>query len=122
MARREDLSDVAKLNCIYESGRDPLHRTIVVVVGSRLPTHSPKLLGTLPFLSSRTSSTHFSLLDRVFLYMIRLMDAIVDRGYVLLYVHTGMNDKEKPDWSWMKKVYNILDYKYSFISLFARAS
>lgn len=77
MARREDLSDVAKLNCIYESGRDPLHRTIVIVVGSRLPTHSPRLL------------------DRVFLYMIRLMDAIVDRGYVLLYIHTGMNDKEK---------------------------
>ena len=43
--------------------------------------------------------------------MIRLMNAIVERDYVLLYVHTRMEDKDKPDWSWMKKVYGILDYK-----------
>lgn len=49
--------------------------------------------------------------------MIKLMDPIADKGYVVIYFHSGMDGKDKPDWSWMKKVYNIFDNKYSHIPI-----
>jgi len=92
-AQKMDLSDIARLSIIYESGRDTSGRPIVVIVGSRLPMQR-------------------NYLDRVFLYMIKTMDKIVDHSYTVVYLHTKMEDKESPEFSWMKQVYNIMDYKY----------
>jgi len=92
-AQGMDLSDVARLSVIYESGKDSHGRPVVVIVGSRLP-------------AIRTQ------LDRVFMYIIRVMDKITDNPYVLVYLHTNMEDRETPEFSWMKKVYNIMDSKY----------
>jgi len=92
-AQGTDLSDIARLNVIYESGKDSSGRPVVVIVGSRLPMQR----------------TH---LDRVFLYMIRTLDRIVENPYVVVYLHSNMEDKETPEFSWMKQVYNIMDYKY----------
>jgi len=92
-AQKMDLSDIARLSIIYESGRDTSGRPIVVIVGSRLPMQR-------------------NYLDRVFLYMIKTMDKIVDHSYTVVYLHTKMEDKDTPEFSWMKQVYNIMDYKY----------
>jgi len=92
-AQGMDLSDVARLGVIYESGKDILGRSVVVIVGNRLPVLRPQL-------------------DRVFMYMIRMMDKITDHPYVVVYVHTNMEERETPEFSWMKKVYNIMDSKY----------
>jgi len=92
-AQGMDLSDVARLSIIYESGKDILGRSVVVIVGNRLPNLRPQL-------------------DRVFLYMIRMMDKITDHPYVVVYVHTNMEERDTPEFSWMKKVYNIMDAKY----------
>jgi len=88
-----DLSDIARLNVIYESGKDISGRPVVVIVGSRLPMQRANL-------------------DRVFLYMIRTMDRIVENSYVVVYLHTNMEERDTPEFSWMKQVYNIMDYKY----------
>jgi len=40
------------------------------------------------------------------------MDKIADNRYVVVYVHTNMEDRETPEFSWMKRVYNIIDSKY----------
>jgi len=92
-AQGMDLSDVARLNVIYESGRDAHGRPVVVIVGNRLPILRTQL-------------------DRVFMYMIRVMDKITENDYIVVYVHTNMEDRDTPDFSWMKKVYNIMDSKY----------
>jgi len=92
-AQGTDLSDVARLNVIYESGKDLNGRPVVVFIGNRLPTERSQL-------------------DRVFLYMIRIMDSIVDGNYIVVYVHTNMESRETPEFSWMKQVYGIMDYKY----------
>jgi len=92
-AQKMDLSDIARLSIIYESGRDTSGRPIVVIVGSRLPMQR-------------------NYLDRVFLYMIKTLDKIVDHSYTVVYLHTKMEDKETPEFSWMKQVYSIMDYKY----------
>jgi len=92
-AQGMDLSDIARLNVIYESGKDSYGRPIVVMVGSRLPMQRAHL-------------------DRVFLYMIRTLDRIVENPYVVVYLHTNMEDKDTPEFTWMKQVYNIMDYKY----------
>jgi len=88
-----DLSDIARLNVIYESGKDSQGRPVVVIVGCRLPTQR-------------------YLLDRVFLYMLKVMDKITDHHYVVVYVHTNMEDKDTPEFAWMKRVYSIIDSKY----------
>jgi hypothetical protein len=92
-AQKMDLSDIARLSVIYESGKDASGRPIVVIVGSRLPMQR-------------------NYLDRVFLYMIKTMDKIVDHSYTVVYLHTKMENKDTPEFSWMKQVYNIMDYKY----------
>lgn len=92
-AQATDLSDIARLNVIYESGKDAHGRPVVVFIGQRLPSERSQL-------------------DRVFLYMIRIMDTIVDNNYVMVYVHTNMENKDTPEFSWMKQVYGIMDYKY----------
>jgi len=86
-----DLSDIARLNVLYESGKDSQNRPVVVFVGNRLPMDK---------------------LDRVFLYMLKVMDKITDHNYVVVYVHTNMEDKDTPEFAWMKKVYSIIDAKY----------
>lgn len=68
-AQTTDLSRAEALGCMYLGPRDRLHRPCVVVVGHRLP-RSPVLL------------------DLVALLFIRLMDAIVDHDYCIVYVHT----------------------------------
>jgi len=88
-----DLSDVARLNVIYESGKDTLGRPVVVIVGNRLPPLRPQL-------------------ERVFLYLLKTMDKISDHHYNVVYVHTGMEDRDTPEFGWMKKIYNVMDPKY----------
>jgi len=40
------------------------------------------------------------------------MDKIVDHSYTVVYLHTKMESKDTPEFSWMKQVYSIMDYKY----------
>jgi hypothetical protein len=45
------------------------------------------------------------------LYMIRLMDPIVDRDYVVVYFHTQTSNENLPPMNYLKNVYHTLDHK-----------
>lgn len=95
-AKSEDLSDIARMNIIYNSGKDSMGRPIVVVLGSNLPSNASE-----------------QQLERVLLYIIKIMDPIVEREYLLVYLHTNMKDDQQPEFSWLRNVYSIWDRKYS---------
>jgi len=93
-AKKTDLSDIARLNLLYHSGVDTAGRPIMVFVASRLPENNNDAL------------------ERVFLYIIKLMDQIANKEYIVVYLHTNMGSKSKPDFSWLKRMYNTIDAKY----------
>ena len=61
-SRSEDLSDIARLGFIYKSGRDINGRVVIVIVARHLPAKAIDM-------------------NRVLLYIIRVMDSIVEREY-----------------------------------------
>lgn len=92
LSLQTDLTDIQESGVFYQSGNDSRGRPVMVLVGSRLP------------------EAH--LLEKFLLYYIKVMDVIANRPYNLIYVHTNMSKKSKPELSWMKKVYEIMDCKY----------
>ncbi|KAF2071712.1 hypothetical protein CYY_006973 [Polysphondylium violaceum] len=92
-ARNQVFPDIEALNFIYPAGKDNLGRTVIVIIASHLPVKETDM-------------------DRVLLYTISIMDPVVEEDYVLVYVHTNMNNSNKPTFSWMKKVYTIFNRKY----------
>ena len=88
-ARIDDLDDVAALNLLYVSGRDGAGRPIVVFCAAHLPAERVDL-------------------DRVLRFVIRCMDSIVAREYVLVYVHSNIASANKPDFSWLKRIYRTV--------------
>jgi len=92
-ARNQVFPDIEALNFIYPAGKDNLGRTVIVIIASHLPVKETDM-------------------DRVLLYTISIMDPVVEEDYVLVYVHTNMNNSNKPSFAWMKKVYTIFNRKY----------
>eukprot|EP01121_Diplochlamys_sp_Union-15-3_P019750 TRINITY_DN7516_c0_g1_i2.p1 TRINITY_DN7516_c0_g1~~TRINITY_DN7516_c0_g1_i2.p1 ORF type:complete len:591 (+),score=109.18 TRINITY_DN7516_c0_g1_i2:233-1774(+) len=93
-ARTIDLSEIARLNLLFQSGVDSTGRPIMMFVASRLPENNPEQL------------------EKVFLYIIKLMDSIANKEYIVVYLHTGMANKSKPAFSWLKRMWNVVDAKY----------
>jgi len=93
-ASQEDLGDMKALNFIYPAGNDNLGRPIIVFVAKNLPA---------------TSSAS---LDRVLLYMIKLLDPIVNGEYTVIYFHSLIESNNKPPFSWLRQVYEIFNRKY----------
>lgn len=52
-------------------------------------------------------------MEKFTLYLLRVLDPLVNSDYVLVYFHSFMNDRTKPDFSWMKTIYEIFSWKYS---------
>ncbi|KAH9500144.1 Ganglioside-induced differentiation-associated protein 2 [Bulinus truncatus] len=92
-AKTEDLTEIAALHCIFRTGVDRLGRPIVVVVGKNYPAHSANPEKTL-------------------LYMIRIMDPVVETDYVIVYFHTQTTGKNQPAMAYLKMVYSLLDHRY----------
>jgi len=89
-----DLAEVARLSIVFESGKDIHGRTVVVIVGHRIPDASNATM------------------DKIFLLALKLMDTIVNKEYVIVYLHTFMEDRDKPDFSWFQKVYSVMDNRF----------
>ena len=95
-AKAADLADVARRNILYQSGTTSLGKPIVVAVGSNLPR-----------------AQDVAEMQRLFLYIIRTMDPIVESNYIVVYLHAGFQDSQRPSLDWLRSVYNIWDQKYS---------
>ncbi|XP_053561743.1 ganglioside-induced differentiation-associated protein 2 [Bombina bombina] len=92
-ARTEDLSDIAALKALYQSGVDSCGRTVIVVVGRNIPV----LLIDM---------------EKALLYFIHMMDHIAAKEYVLVYFHTLTGEHNHLDSDFLKNMYDIVDGKY----------
>ncbi|KAL1774006.1 ganglioside-induced differentiation-associated protein 2 [Sigmodon hispidus] len=92
-ARSEDLSDIASLKALYQTGVDNCGHTVMVVVGRNI-------LVTLIDM------------DKTLLYFIHVMDHIAVKECVLIYFHTLTNEYNHLDSDFLKKLYDVVDVKY----------
>lgn len=85
----EDLSDVAALNLVYQSGEDAEGRPIIVFMAPNIP-------------ATRVDTV------RVLKYLFAVLDDVVERPFVLLYVHSAISKSNTPGYPWLLKVHNML--------------
>ncbi|XP_028847698.1 ganglioside-induced differentiation-associated protein 2 isoform X2 [Denticeps clupeoides] len=92
-ARAEDLSDIAALKALYQTGVDMCGRTVMVVVGRNIPV---------------------TLIDmeKALLYFIHVMDHITVKEYVIVYFHTLTAEHNHLDSDFLKKLYDVVDAKF----------
>jgi len=91
-----DFSEESKFRFLYRCGNDSSGRPVVVIVSANFPP--PK-------------STD---MERLLLYVIYLMDPIVNDPYILIYVQTNSSsgNSYRPSFKWLRKAYRILNRKY----------
>lgn len=92
-ARAEDLSDIAALKALYQTGVDKCGRTVMVVVGRNIPVTLIDL-------------------EKALLYFIHVMDHITVKEYVMVYFHTLTNEYNHLDSNFLKNLYDIVDAKF----------
>ncbi|ETW08248.1 hypothetical protein H310_00885 [Aphanomyces invadans] len=92
-ARHEDFQDIARLGLIHRAGVDHAGAPVLMVVGKNLPSEAVDL-------------------DRVLLYVIHVMDAVVDRKYSVVYAHGGVIDQNQPNSTWLNQLFKTFSAKY----------
>jgi hypothetical protein len=89
-AARGDFSDIAALRYAYVGGGDQLGRPVLVLVGAALRPASVDL-------------------ERVFLYIVRLITPLASADFTVLYVHTRVESENDPPTAWLRRLYALLD-------------
>lgn len=92
-ARAEDLSDIAALKALYQTGVDMCGRTVMVMVGRNIPVDIMDI-------------------EKALLYFIHVMDHITAKEYVMVYFHTLTSERNHLDSDFLKNLYDIVDPKY----------
>lgn len=92
-ARREDIKDLADVNCMYRAGLDTLGREIVVFVGKNYPAAKVPENQALAF-------------------FITNMDSVVNKPYILIYFNTETQVENVYDSAFYKLLYDSLDQRY----------
>ncbi|XP_065568525.1 protein GDAP2 homolog isoform X1 [Artemia franciscana] len=92
-SKLEDLSEIQGIGSLYQSGYDKCGRPVILCIGKWMNYEELDLEKTL-------------------LYLINLLEPIVQGDYVVVYFHsqTGMNNH--PPMNWIKDVYNTLQYRH----------
>uniref|UniRef100_A0A672Q7I2 Macro domain-containing protein n=1 Tax=Sinocyclocheilus grahami TaxID=75366 RepID=A0A672Q7I2_SINGR len=92
-ARAEDLSDIAALKALYQTGVDLCGRTVMVVVGRNIPVTIIDM-------------------EKALLYFIHVMDHITVKEYVMVYFHTLTGEHNHLDTDFLKKLSDVVDAKF----------
>lgn len=92
-SQEEDLSSIEETSCIYRAGYDKQGRAVIVFIGKW-------------FKHSQIN------LEKALLYLIRTVEPVADKDYVVVYFHTRTSKDNTPQYSWIKDVYRTLTYKY----------
>jgi O-acetyl-ADP-ribose deacetylase (regulator of RNase III) len=93
-ANDTDLSDMAALKFVYLAGRDFTNRPVIAFVACNLPP--PDKVD----------------MERVMLYMLKILDPLVSSDYNLIYFHSLFAASNKPPFAWLKQLYTIFNRKY----------
>lgn len=92
-AQKTDFSDMAQLGAIYKSGLDELGRPIVIIWAQKLLVKGIDM-------------------EKMFLYILSLMDPVVNDDYVLIYMHQAVDAENLPTFAWLRNAYTIFNRKY----------
>uniref|UniRef100_A0A8C4GNJ5 Ganglioside induced differentiation associated protein 2 n=1 Tax=Dicentrarchus labrax TaxID=13489 RepID=A0A8C4GNJ5_DICLA len=92
-ARAEDLSDIAALKALYQTGVDMCGRTVMILVGRNIPVTLIDL-------------------EKALLYFIHVMDHITVKEYVMVYFHTLTGEHNHLDSDFLKNLYDIVEAKF----------
>jgi O-acetyl-ADP-ribose deacetylase (regulator of RNase III) len=92
-SKTDNLSDIAQLGVISQSGVDFLGRPVIVFTGRNFPATSVDM-------------------DKAVAYFVGYLDPIVNRDYVIVYFHTMTTGDNLPEFSTLKALYNLVDNKY----------
>merc|ERR1712137_173417 len=95
-AKKDDMSDFARRNCVYQSGVDALGRPIIVFVGARFPEKADK-----------------QNVQRLTRYILRIIDPIINvSDFVVIYFHAGVQQPQEPEFAWLKLMYRFCELKF----------
>eukprot|EP01122_Echinamoeba_exundans_P009455 TRINITY_DN3357_c0_g2_i3.p1 TRINITY_DN3357_c0_g2~~TRINITY_DN3357_c0_g2_i3.p1 ORF type:complete len:902 (-),score=248.73 TRINITY_DN3357_c0_g2_i3:56-2761(-) len=89
MAQGMDFTALKQHKIIYQSGVDFHGRSVVMLIGN-----IPKDVNW----------------DMLFLFFLSTLDPIVEREYVMVYVH--LSESSRPQLAWMRKVYTLFQRKW----------
>ncbi|ELR18936.1 RhoGAP domain containing protein [Acanthamoeba castellanii str. Neff] len=92
LALKEDFDDLEKRQALYKAGRDKLGRQVVVF--------------TLYNLGEKVD------FERLLLYIIKVMDKLVEEEYALVFCQTHMTTAHRPPFTWLRKAYGMFQRKY----------
>ncbi|XP_074647870.1 protein GDAP2 homolog [Tubulanus polymorphus] len=92
-ARQEDLSEIVSLRCFYHSGVDKNGCPVIVFIAKHFPYNNVNL-------------------EKALLYLIHVMDQIVNERYVVVYAHSLTTKDNQPALGFLKEVYQIVDERY----------
>mmetsp|Transcript_27096 Transcript_27096/g.38155 ORF Transcript_27096/g.38155 Transcript_27096/m.38155 type:complete len:597 (+) Transcript_27096:98-1888(+) len=91
-AKQTDFKDMESLGIIFMAGLDKQGRPIVVANAEKMGPHVD--------------------MQKLFLYIISIMDPLVEQDYILIYVHTSLDADHRPSFQWLKTAYSIFNRKY----------
>jgi len=97
-ALRHILTDLEAHQFLYKSGKDHLNRQVIVWVASRFPAYSYEKGGQL---------------NRVIMYIIRKLHTLVEKDYIIMYLHAKSKDRNFPPVSWTCNLFRLLNHRYS---------
>ena len=91
-AREENFEEWDQLRWLYEAGQDVAGRPIVVIVGSLAPIQADG--------------------HRLMQYVAICLDQLVQRDYVLIYIHGDMPKSHPLKFSWFRSLHKTLPRRY----------
>ncbi|CAL4068407.1 unnamed protein product, partial [Meganyctiphanes norvegica] len=92
-AKTEDLKEVSGIGTLYQCGVDKFGRPVIIFVGKWFKFNEINL-------------------DKALLYLIYLLDPLVRGDYIVIYFHTTTTADNHPSLTWIREVYEALEYKY----------
>ena len=100
---------IQKFTKVYQHGgyiQDASRLPVILLYGKYLPF--------------KFESKYPEILKQLFLYLISLLDSLIFDNYVLIYVHSGVQQTQLPSYSWIREFYEFLNgrMKKSLSSLY----
>ncbi|TYZ62128.1 hypothetical protein PybrP1_005149 [[Pythium] brassicae (nom. inval.)] len=92
-AKREDFADLRALRFLYSAGVDRAGAPVIVYEGARLPVDAVDL-------------------DRVALFVVQSMEAVVGGSFSVLYVHAGVTGENQPTGAWLRRLFRLFSTQH----------
>jgi len=92
-SKESDLTELEKSGCLYQAGIDKQGRPVIVFIGKWFKPDNYTL-------------------DQALLYLIRIMNPMVDRDYSVVFFCSKTSNENMISYWWLKEIYSQLPYHY----------